>query len=150
MKAIIWIAVFLMCAMALVAQESGSAQSVAAPGGQATLADFKGEVTVRFEDQTTPAAARGMALPANAILETGKKGSALLGMKDGSQVLVRSNTRVQIKATEDSQGHWFELLIGKIRAKVRKHLGEQAPFRLGTPSAVITVRGTDFVVEVND
>jgi hypothetical protein len=44
---------------------------------------------------------------------------------------------------------YFQILFGKIRAFVSKQTGGAAPFQLGTPSAVIAVRGTEFDVQVN-
>jgi hypothetical protein len=41
------------------------------------------------------------------------------------------------------------LLLGRIRALINKRTGGAVPFELGTPSAVIAVRGTQFDVEVN-
>jgi len=41
------------------------------------------------------------------------------------------------------------LLLGRIRALINKRTGGAVPFELGTPSAVIAVRGTEFDVEVN-
>jgi hypothetical protein len=40
-------------------------------------------------------------------------------------------------------------MLGKVRAFIRKRTGGAAPFQMGTPSAVIAVRGTRFDVEVN-
>jgi hypothetical protein len=44
---------------------------------------------------------------------------------------------------------YFQLLLGRIRALISKRTGGAVPFELGTPSAVIAVRGTQFEVEVN-
>jgi hypothetical protein len=64
-------------------------------------------------------------------------------------VLVKGHSRVVLKAPAQAPGNFFELLLGKIVAKVKKRLGNAPAFRLGTPTAVITVRGTRFQVEVN-
>ncbi len=44
---------------------------------------------------------------------------------------------------------YFQLLLGRIRAVINKRTGGAPPFELGTPSAVIAVRGTQFEVEVD-
>ena len=44
---------------------------------------------------------------------------------------------------------YLQLLLGRIRALINKRTGGAVPFELGTPSAVIAVRGTQFDVEVN-
>ena len=41
------------------------------------------------------------------------------------------------------------MLIGRVRAEIQKRLGTTPGFQIGTPSAVISVRGTVFDVEVN-
>jgi hypothetical protein len=86
-------------------------------------------------------------LDPESTIETGK-GSILLRMDDGSQALVNSHSRVVLKSPEVGLGLYLELIIGKLMAKVQKRIGEPPPFRIGTPSAVITVRGTRFEVEV--
>jgi ferric-dicitrate binding protein FerR (iron transport regulator) len=43
----------------------------------------------------------------------------------------------------------LQLLLGKIKAEIQKRTGGSPPFKLGTPSAVITVRGTRFFVQVD-
>lgn len=140
--------VVLMAALIAVAQTTPPTQKVDVPGGEARLTDFKGDVSAIAADGSVLTVARGLVLKNNFTLNTGK-GSALLQMQDGSQVLVKAKSQVVIKDPAQGDGHWFELLIGKIRATVQKHLGEEPPFRLGTPTAVITVRGTDFLVSVD-
>jgi hypothetical protein len=54
-----------------------------------------------------------------------------------------------LKSVETGDGFSLRMFIGEIVAQIKKRLGETAPFRMGTPSAVITVRGTRFSVEVN-
>jgi len=41
------------------------------------------------------------------------------------------------------------VIIGRVRAEIQKRLGTTPGFQIGTPSAVISVRGTVFDVEVN-
>lgn len=139
---------FLVVTALATPQVSTRSETVSAPLGNVTIVDFKGEVRAAPPGQSPINVTRGLVLPADSLIETAK-GRVLLGMQDGSQVLVNSNTRVVIKAPAETGGHWFDLLIGKIRAQVQKHLGENPPFRLGTPTAVITVRGTDFTVTVD-
>jgi ferric-dicitrate binding protein FerR (iron transport regulator) len=81
-------------------------------------------------------------------IEVGK-GSLLLNLADGSQVLVKSHSQVVLKAPDQDKGFSLELLIGKVVNKIQKRLGSTPSFRMGTPTAVITVRGTRFSVDVN-
>lgn len=116
--------------------------------GWAKLIEMKGEVQVQLPAQMLVPASRAMILPAGSSLRT-KKGSALLQLSDGSEVLVKSNSSVVLKSPETDDHSYFDLLLGKIRAAVKKRLQGQPNFRLGTPTAVITVRGTQFEVDVN-
>lgn len=134
------------CSFAAWAQAAPSADSVTS--GWAKVIEMKGEVQVQLPAQMLVPASRAMILPAGSSLRT-KKGSALLQLSDGSEVLVKSNSSVLLKSPEADDHSYFELLLGKIRAAVKKRLQGQPNFRLGTPTAVITVRGTQFEVDVN-
>ncbi len=123
-------------------------QPTALPTGSATVSDLKGEVEVHSPQGDAVAAQRGTVLAAESKIDTAK-GSVLLNLEDGSQVLVKSNSHVVLKAPNQGKGYWFELLLGKISAKVQKRLGNAPSFRMGTPTAVITVRGTRFAVDVD-
>jgi hypothetical protein len=116
--------------------------------GSATVSEIKGEVVFNSPQGTPLAAQRGLILTAESRIETAK-GSVLLELQDGSQVLVKAHSNVVLKAPNEGKGYFLELLIGKTLVKVQKRLGNAPSFRMGTPSAVITVRGTRFSVEVN-
>ena len=115
--------------------------------GWAKVLEMKGEVQVQLPAQTLVPASREMILPPGTSIQT-KKGSALLQLQDGSEVLVKKNSSVLVKSPDESDQRFFDVLLGKIRAVVKKRLQGAPSFRLGTPSAVITVRGTQFEVAV--
>lgn len=117
--------------------------------GSAVIADLKGEVALRSAAGAALSAQIGRVLPAESSIET-MKGSLLLSLQDGSQVLVKPHSRVTLKAPEQSQGNFLQLFIGNIMAKIQKRIGNAPSFRMGTPTAVITVRGTRFSVEVTN
>jgi hypothetical protein len=116
--------------------------------GSATIDEIKGEVTVQPPNAAAAAPQRGQVVIPESVIET-KKGSVVLHLEDGSQVLVQKNSRVVLKAPQSSLGHFFDLLLGKILAKVQKRTNNAPSFKMGTPTAVITVRGTRFEVSVN-
>lgn len=122
-------------------------QPTSLPVGSATVAELKGAVSFRSPQGSDLTGQRGMVLDPDSVIET-VKGSVLLDLQDGSQVLVKPHSRVVLRAPSEGKGYWLELLIGKIFAKVQKRLGSTPSFRMGTPTAVITVRGTRFSVEV--
>jgi hypothetical protein len=128
-------------------QEHGPAPVRAAIAG-ASVTEWKGNVRLSRPGQPSASPLRGEQLPAGTILDTGS-GRLLLRLSDGSEVLVRPHTRLQLQQPSLADPSYFQLLLGRIRALVNKRTGGAAPFELGTPSAVIAVRGTQFEVEVD-
>src|SRR6202048_5105745 len=141
--------VFLAAARIAAAQEQqpSSAPTTAAIAG-ATIAEWKGNIRLSLPGQLSSNPLRGEQLPPGTILDTGS-GKLLLRLNDGSEVIVRSPTRLQLQQPTLADPSYFQLLLGRIRALINKRTGGAAPFELGTPSAVIAVRGTEFDVEVN-
>src|SRR5882762_1823511 len=138
-----------MMALFVLAGASGqNVEPTALPVGSATVAEWKGEVALHSAQGDAVTAQRGTVLAAESKIDT-TKGSVLLDLQDGSQVLVKPNSHVVLKAPTQDKGYWLELLLGKINATIQKRLGNTPSFRMGTPTAVITVRGTRFSVEVN-
>ena len=129
-------------------QQLQSSQAAALPVGSATITDIKGEVSLQGPQGETITGAKGVTLAADSTIETGK-GSVLLELQDASQVLVKPHSRVVLRTPDQTKGYYLELLIGKVVNKVTKRLGSTPSFRMGTPTAVITVRGTRFEVEVD-
>jgi len=121
---------------------------VKAPYAGAMISDFKGKVAVRLPGQALAAPLRGEALPPETEVST-DDGHLLLRLADGSDVLVRSHTKLTVKQPETSGWRYLQLLIGRINTQIQKHLGSTPPVQIGTPSAVISVRGTRFDVEVD-
>jgi hypothetical protein len=146
MKYLVWLLALMSTTLSAVALQS-TQDARALPSGSAVIADMKGEATIKAPDGTPLTAQKGLTLLAGSTIETWK-GSILLSLADGSQVLIKSRTRVQLQAPESAQGNFLQLLLGEIMAKVQKRLGIEPSFRMGTPTAVITVRGTRFMVEV--
>ncbi|HXB22514.1 MAG TPA: FecR family protein [Candidatus Solibacter sp.] len=130
------------------AQQYSPANTMSAPVAGATVSDFKGKVTIQLPGQALLAPSRGQVLPPESTVNT-DDGRLLLRLSDGSDILVRPHTRLIIKEPETSGWRYLQLLIGRIRTQIQKHLGGTPPFQIGTPTAVISVRGTRFDVEVN-
>ena len=116
--------------------------------GSAKVAESKGKVTLQSPKGEPIEVKSGIELEPETSIETGN-GSLLLDLSDGSQVLVKSKTRVVLKSPETGPRYYLELLVGKVLTKIQKRLSNAPSFRMGTPTAVITVRGTRFEVEVN-
>jgi hypothetical protein len=128
-------------------QQPGPMPATAAIAG-ATIAEWKGNIRLTLPGQLPSNPLRGEQLPAGTILDTGS-GRLLLRLSDGSEVIVRAHTKLHVQQPSLNDPSYFQLLLGRIRALVNKRTGGAVPFELGTPSAVIAVRGTQFDVEVN-
>lgn len=140
------IGVAMYCATAAAQQDSPAAVSV--PYAGATVSDFKGKIGIQLPAQAFSAPVRGEVLPPETTVNT-DDGRLLLRLSDGSDVLVRPHTKLVLKQPETSGWKYFQILIGRVRTSIQKHLGGTPAFQIGTPSAVISVRGTKFDVEVD-
>jgi len=134
--------------MALAQEQQPSSTPAAAAIAGATIAEWKGNIRLSLPGQLPTNPLRGQQLPPGTILDTGS-GRLLLRLSDGSEVMVRAHTRLQVQQPSLTDPSYFQLLLGRIRALIYKRTGGAVPFELGTPSAVIAVRGTQFDVEVN-
>jgi hypothetical protein len=142
-----FIGLLLYCASAA-AQESSPAATANAPYAGATISDFKGKVSIQLPAQAFSAPVRGETLPPDTTVST-DEGRLLLKLSDGSDVLVRAHTKLLLKQPEASGWKYFQLLMGRVRTQIQKRMGGSPAFQIGTPSAVISVRGTKFDVEVD-
>ncbi|PYU28912.1 MAG: hypothetical protein DMG32_01570 [Acidobacteria bacterium] len=128
-------------------QQPNSTPATAMIAG-ATIAEWKGNIHLSLPGQLPSNPLRGESLPTGTILDTGS-GRLLLLLSDGSEVIIQAHTRLQVQQPSLADPSYFQLLLGRIRALINKRTGGAVPFELGTPSAVIAVRGTQFDVEVN-
>ncbi len=101
-----------------------------------------------FPRRHSPLPVRGEVLPPDTTVST-DDGRLLLKLSDGSDVLVRPHTKLLLKQPEASGWKYFQMLIGRVRTQIQKRMGGSPAFQIGTPSAVISVRGTKFDVEVD-
>jgi hypothetical protein len=141
---IVFLALYCVCAAA----QQTSAPAASAPYAGATISDFKGKVSIQLPAQAFAAPVRGEVLPPDSTVNT-DEGRLLLKLSDGSDVLVRPHTKLLLKQPEASGWKYFQLMLGRIRTQIQKRTGGSPAFQIGTPSAVISVRGTKFDVEVD-
>jgi hypothetical protein len=139
-----WAAVGLATAQ----DQQPNAAPASAPFAGATISQWKGNIHLNLPGQPSSTPILGEMLPPGTVLDTGG-GRLLLQLADGSQVLIRAHTRLMVQQPTPTERGYFELLLGRIRATINKRTGGAPPFELGTPSAVIAVRGTQFEVEIN-
>jgi hypothetical protein len=118
-----------------------------------TLKSVSGDVALSQGVATRTAAAGGAVLEADRIV-TGRDASTTLTLKDGTILAVGPNTtveltKVQFDTTTQDGNLAVNLLKGSMRM-VTGWLGKLHPeqVRVTTPTSVVGVRGTDFIVEV--
>jgi hypothetical protein len=121
----------------------------------ATVIELQGQVSVLrggqvplFQKGTAGVPTDQWAVKAKEEIITGPDGHAVFQIRDGSTFEVFQNSRVTF------QGQWsiedmLQLVLGKIRVTI-EHRNGPNPKKVSTPTAVISVRGTVFDVEVED
>jgi hypothetical protein len=120
------------------------------PSGGAVVLDIGGKVEAHDPNGRTISLQKNGLLSQGAVVETSAGAKILLRLEDGSEVLVGPHSRMLLKQEFLPGGTaLFEFLLGKLKAVVTKRYTGTPSFQLGTPSAIVAVRGTRFDVEVN-
>ena len=117
-----------------------------------TFKQIEGDTRMgRPGEQRTPTPGEGVNV--HQRLSTGKNGAATIILKDGTVLTMGPNTaidlsRFQFDSTTQQGNFVLDLLQGSVRvvtgllARINPEL-----FRINTPTSVVGVRGTDFIVE---
>jgi hypothetical protein len=137
----------LALALVLAGTSAGAAEDV----GQIKVA--KGQVSVDRGGRALPAQV-GMGLAAADVVKTGADGSVGITMRDNSLLSAGPNSVLSLDRFEfdptTHQGRFDSGLQRGTLAVVSGRIAQQSPqaMTVRTPSAVLGVRGTDFVVSV--
>ena len=121
--------------------------------GQIKIA--KGQVTIDRQGQLLPGAV-GLLLEAADVVKTGADGSVGITMRDNSLLSAGPNSIVALERFEfdptTSQGRFETNLQRGTLAVVSGRIAKKSPdaMKVRTPSAVLGVRGTEFVVFVDE
>jgi ferric-dicitrate binding protein FerR (iron transport regulator) len=81
---------------------------------------------------------------------TGPDGFAVFEISDGSTFEVYPNSHVIFRKTPGNWRDLLDVLLGRVKVQIQKWGGQPNFNRIRTPTAVISVRGTVFHVEVED
>jgi len=117
--------------------------------GAARLESFTGQISV-LHDSTPWALHVGDQVQPQQVIVTGPDGYGVFRVADGSTFEVFPKSQVVFRA---NRGDWKDLLevwLGKVRVQIEHFGGLPNNNRVRTPSAVISVRGTVFDVEVDE
>lgn len=121
---------------------------------QVTVLAVAGNTTLRHGRSPERAAVAGERLQAPSNIRTGPDGSATLQFADGSRVMVRRDSELQLKASEKSLlGKANVVVLSLLRGSVENQVtprGESGGrFEIHTPAAIAAVRGTQYRVSMD-
>ena len=84
-------------------------------------------------------------------IRTGPGATVTLEMADGSYLVVSENSAFTVQDFwSGSVRDIMNLMVGKVRFYIQRLGGRPNPYRVGTPTALIAVRGTIFEVSVDE
>ncbi|MBU0952537.1 MAG: FecR family protein [Elusimicrobia bacterium] len=113
------------------------------------VSESRGKVTVKINKSSGWIKCYpGMLLDENATIKTDSRSKATIILYDGSRISVNPKSELLLKTLTDGQ-KVLEQKSGKIRFKIAKLL-QGRTFECKTPTAVCSIRGTDFTLDVND
>lgn len=86
---------------------------------------------------------------AGQVVVTGPDGYATLELSDRSTIAVFPNSRLVFRANRFNWHDLLDLYLGKVRLHIQRLVNDEQFYRVTSPTAVISVRGTVFEVEVD-
>lgn len=133
---------------------AGAASTATAPERAGTAKLVKGPVTV-FDGSSEKPLLPGQAVAATDRVSTGPGGSASLVLRDGTVIVLGPDSRMELREFAfDSTTYQGSLVVGVLRGTMRMVSGlirktRPDAVRIETPTALIGIRGTDFIVDVD-
>ena len=125
------------------------APSVLSPDSAATLSVINGRVEL-WRDGQPWALREGQNIRPGQEIRTGPDGYALFTISDGSTFEVFPNSHVVFRDNPGNFQDLLNLMLGRVRVYIQKLNGQPNHNRVTTPTALITVRGTVFDVQVEE
>jgi hypothetical protein len=142
--------VFTLAALLIAAGVSVRAQThLPEPAsGAAKLVSFTGQISVQRGDLW--ALNSGDLVTPGEMIVTGNDGSGVFQISDGSTFEVFPKSHVVFRANRGDWRDLLEVFLGKIRVTIEHPGGLPNNNKVRTPTAVISVRGTIFDVQVEE
>lgn len=137
-KATLVLGLLVACASSAPAQDPAAAARVMVAQGRVSL--------LRTSEKWALFA--GNTVRVGEIIETGVDGYAQLQISDGSSFEVFPDSRVVFRANPGNLRDLVEVFLGKIKVYIQHYGGRPNNYRVHSPTAVISVRGTVFEVSV--
>jgi len=110
---------------------------------------INGDVSV-LRDGNPWALFEGNTVPPKQVVKTGPDGYARFQVSDGSTFEVFPNSQVMFRANPPSWKDLLDVVIGRVKVYIQHLNGIPNPNNVSSPTAVISVRGTVFEVNVED
>lgn len=120
--------------------------SAAAAPLTATVTEVAGKVECKLPGNDWKTAKVGDTLPAGSLISTGFKSTAIL-KTESATLTVKPVTRLSLEELIKSEGTTktqMFLMTGRVKAEVTPREGEKAEFKVKSPTATASVRGTGF------
>lgn len=118
-------------------------------GAVGRIAELSGTVSYR-ERGNIPykGAKKGTEVEQGYWIKTGADGWTVLSLADGSRLTLANNTEIELTEliTGKKREGLFTILQGKLRAYVLGIAGETVDYRVKSPTAVVGIRGTEFMM----
>jgi hypothetical protein len=96
---------------------------------------------------------QGDPVPQGSRIETGKASSVEVTFEDRNSIFLRPETTLGITASEKKGSLYhvnrFYLAVGRVITKLKKATGSDSRIEIETPSAIASVRGTEFRVSAD-
>ncbi|HSW50869.1 MAG TPA: FecR family protein [Bryobacteraceae bacterium] len=147
-RQVIFVAGLALMAMAVCAAAQDPGQISVGPGA-AKVITLAGQVSVLHDSQPWALSA-GDEVKLGQVILSGPESFAVLQVSDGSTFEVYPNSRVVFRKTPGNLKDLLDVLIGRVKVRIQTWGGQPNFNRVFTPTAVISVRGTVFYVEVED
>ena len=122
---------------------------LSSPGEAAKAVSVTGQVSLLNDGQPWALNA-GDQVKVGQVIFSGPDGYAVFQVSDGSTFEIYANSRVVFRKTPGNLKDLLDVVIGRIKVHIEKFGGQPNFNRIFTPTAVISVRGTTFDVEVED
>lgn len=114
----------------------------------AEVVKAEGQVSILKDDEPW-ALFEGQSVQTGQTVITGDDGFAELQVSDGSTFFVFPNSHVVFRKNPGNLRDLLDVFLGKIKVHIQRFGGRPNHNRIFTPTAVISVRGTTFDVEVD-
>lgn len=136
----------LALALSHIEQRATAMQTLEAAGDKApraVVSRMRGEVKIHTRRGWKSLDPQRQITPGE-IIRTGKDGYIELIFNDGSTINLDANTSLVLDSV-DAETSNYRLLLGRIKANIKRL--NRRRYRIRTPTAVLGVRGTEFIVE---